>query len=129
MKQKFKNKSLGTAMIVWMIPVVLFWLVLREAPMLFFLIAYIWYPLLASRVSYEIVSRHDLPIWKWFVPPVICVLNMFVFYVTYAITNALGMSKVAWDNAGIFVLNAIGAVIGLGIGQFCNIPSYPVSID
>ena len=44
------------------------------------------------------------------------VLNILVFYVTFAITNALGMSKVAWDNTYIFALNVIGAGIGFGIG-------------
>lgn len=116
MKEKFFDKWFGIAIIAWLFPVVLFWIVLRVVPMLFFLIAYTWYPLLAGTISYVIASRTNWPIWKWSVPLIICVLNILVFYMTYAITNALGMSKVAWDNTYIFTLNAIGAGIGLGIG-------------
>lgn len=102
--------------LVWFIPIVLFWLVLRVVPMLFFMLVYAWYPILGGIISYKLVTNSRIGKWKYLSPIGMGCINCSVFYITYGITNMLSMSNVAWDDLGIFILNAIGSAIGLLAG-------------
>lgn len=112
------KKIIWITLLLWLLPIVVFWLLLRNAhqPMLFFLIVYAWYPILACVISYKLASNNYLGVWKWISPVAFGLLNASVFYLTYGITNVLSMSNVAWDDMGNVVMNAVASIIGLGIG-------------
>lgn len=102
--------------ILWFIPIILFWLILMGAPMLYLIIVYTWYPLLAGLISYKLVIGFDLGIKKWGLPIVLGFINSTVCYLTYGITNYLSMSKVGWSDRDNFISNAVVALIGVIVG-------------
>lgn len=103
-------------LIAWFIPILLFWIVLKDIPMLFFIILYTWYPVLGGIISYKLVMNDQLRKWRYLSPIGLGYINCGVFYVTYGITNVLSMSNVAWDDFGNFILNTLSSIIGLIIG-------------
>jgi len=121
---KETRKLVWIAILLWILPIVAFWLLFRIAyePMLFLLIVYAWYPIIACVISYRIASKNYFGVWKWLSPVAFGVLNASVYYLTYGITNALSMSNVAWDDKSNLVISAIASIIGLGIGLLIKSP-------
>lgn len=113
-----KKKLLCTWLLVWLIPIAIFWIFKGIInPMLYSIVfLYGWYPISACVISYLIGERDYFGKLKWIAPILIGVMNGLVWCVTFGLANTLSSGNLNPPHMEDILFHTVPAIIGFVVG-------------